>query len=264
MRLEGKTALVTGGGSGIGEAITERLVEEGARVCIAGRRANMLEQVACSLPQGAVLACAGDVSNDEDVARIVAQTVEFGGGLDILVNNAATNFFVSVADLEHAEWRRVMEVNLSGTFMFMGQAIPHLIERGGGSIINISSVAGLRAMPRSPAYAASKAGMIGLTQQAALDYGADKIRCNVICPGPVLTSLMEEGLGKQSQALGYEPEAYYQMVTDPVPLKRFGTPAEIAGVCAFLASDDSSFMTGAVLVVDGGISTVDTLGYVQK
>jgi NAD(P)-dependent dehydrogenase (short-subunit alcohol dehydrogenase family) len=260
MKLKGKVALITGGGTGIGTAIVKRFVTEGAKVCLTGRRKERLDEVARSLPSGAVTTCSGDVSKDDDVERMVKTTVSFGGRLDVLVNNAGIASQVPVADLSREEWQRVFDVNLTGPFLLMKASIPHMIKAGGGSIINIASVGGLRCLSGFPAYCSSKAGLIMLTQQAALDYGRYNIRCNAICPGGVKTEMTEKEFGNLGKALGMETDSFFAMISKVLPLQRFGQPPEIGGVCTFLASDDSSFMTGAALVVDAGTAVVDPLG----
>ena len=260
MRLEGKVALITGGGTGIGAAIAERFVAEGARICITGRRQEPLDKVARALPSGKVVTCSGDTSKDEDVARMVTTTIAFGGKIDVLVNNAGISANGPVGEADRAMWRKVIEVNLTGPFLLMQEAIPHMMKNGGGSIINIASLAGLRCLPEYPAYCTSKAGLIMLTQQAALDYGPHKIRCNAVCPGAVRTSMMEDEFGKFGKMVGLDMESYFALISQALPLRRFAQPDEIGGVCVFLASDDSSFMTGAALVVDAGTAVVDALG----
>jgi NAD(P)-dependent dehydrogenase (short-subunit alcohol dehydrogenase family) len=260
LKLEGKVALITGGGTGIGAAIATRFVAEGARICITGRRQEPLDKVAESLASGKVVTCSGDTSKDEDVARMVAAAVAFGGKIDILVNNAAIGASGSVGEADRAAWRKVIEVNLTGPFLLMRETIPHMIKIGAGSIINIASLAGMRCLPNTSAYCASKAGLIMLTQQAALDYGPHNIRCNAVCPGAVRTSMIEKEFGEIGKNLGYDMDAYFSMISEAMPLKRFAKPDEIGGVCTFLASDDSSFMTGAALLVDGGTAIVDALG----
>jgi NAD(P)-dependent dehydrogenase (short-subunit alcohol dehydrogenase family) len=260
MKLEGKVALITGGGAGIGAAITERFVREGARVCISGRRKEMLDNMAASLPTGTVVTCQGDTALDADASRMIATTVEFGGKLDVLVNNAAISANGPLGDMDRSVWRQVIDVNLTGPAMLMQEAIPHMIENGGGSIINIASVGGMRCLSNMPAYCASKAGLIMLSQQAALDYGPQKIRVNAVCPGAIKTDMVQKEFGQIGQMIGMDPDAFFDMVSKVLPLQRFGKPPEIASVCAFLASDDASFMTGAALVVDAGTAIVDVLG----
>ena len=257
MRLKGKIALVTGGGTGIGAAIAERFVAEGARVCITGRRQEVLDSALSAHPPGSAVACSGDVSIDEDAERMVKTALDFGGRLDILVNNAGINPQGGVIELDSAVWRKGLDVNLTGPFLLMKAAIPHMIEAGGGSVINISSLGGVRCLPGAPAYAASKAGLIMLTQQTALDYGKHGVRCNVICPGAVRTDMMDKPIEFIANVLKMDKEAILKLVPSDVPLQRMAEPSEITGTCVYLASDDSSFTTGAVIMVDGGASIVD-------
>jgi NAD(P)-dependent dehydrogenase (short-subunit alcohol dehydrogenase family) len=258
MRLAGKVSLITGGGTGIGFAIAARFVAEGARVCITGRREKALHEALRSFPPGTAVGCCGDVSRDDDAERMVETAMAFGGGLDVLVNNAGINHpRGTVVDLDSAVWRGVVEVNLTGPFLMMKAAIPRMMSRGGGSVINVASLGGVRSMPAMPAYAASKAGLIVLTQQAAVDFGKYRIRVNAICPGGVRTPMMEGAIHRFAQALDRDEKSVAEMTSVDVPLRRMAQPSEIAGTCVYLASDDSSFTTGAVLMVDGGASVVD-------
>ncbi len=260
MKLEGKTALITGGGTGIGAAITERFVAEGAKVCITGRRKDRLDQHAAAFPSGSVLACPGDVASYDDIKRMVACAVEFGGGIDILVNNAASDVYGIITEIEPEDWQRIMDVNLTAPFLLMREALPHMMQKGSGSIINISSIGGIRCMAGSPVYGTSKAGLIHLTKAVALDYGPFGVRCNAICPGATRTEMFEDTVGKIADSKGVDIETLLTQFSKPIPLRRVSTPAEMAGACVFLAGDDSSFMTGAVLVVDGGAVIVDVAG----
>ncbi len=257
MQLEGKVALITGGGTGIGAAIAERFVSEGAKVCITGRRREMLEKVASSLPAGAITTCVGDVSNDQDALRMVEVAVGFGGRLDILVNNAAIEINSSVVEMDPAVWRQMLEINLTGPFLMMKAAIPRMIDAGGGSIVNLSSLAGVVAVPNGPAYCATKAGIIHLTKQVALDYGKDNVRCNVVCPGPVRTAMLEQNFKPLAEVLNVDMDGVFERVRENVPLHRVANPPDIAGLCVFLASDDSSFMTGSTVLADGGVHIMD-------
>jgi len=263
MRLCGKVAIVTGGGTGIGAAIAEQFVAEGARVCITGRRTEMLDAVLGSLPVGSAIACQADITDPDDVDRMVAQTLEFGGKIDILVNNAGVGAVGGVAGHDIGLWRETLETNLTGPFLLMRASIPHMIKHGSGSLIHISSVAGIRSVPESAAYCTSKAGLIMLAQQVALDYGRYRIRSNIVCPGWVRTPMSEHEMDELGGMIGKEREAAFGLVVKDLPLSRVATPEEIARVCLFLASDDSSFMTGAVVMVDGGSAIVDvgTLAY---
>jgi NAD(P)-dependent dehydrogenase (short-subunit alcohol dehydrogenase family) len=260
MNLKGKVALVTGGGTGIGTAIAERFVADGAKVCITGRRKEMLEEVAKSLPSGTAVICQGDVAKEADVKRMVDTTVKFGGKIDVLVNNAAINAPAPIAELDPEKWRAVIGVNLTGPFLLMQAVIPLMIKEGGGSIINISSLGGLRCLPGMPAYCSSKAGLIMLTQQAALEYGRANIRCNAVCPGGVKTDMTKKDFGQFGEMLGIDPDTFINQISVEIPLHRFADSSEMGGLCSYLASDESSFMTGAVLTIDGGTAVVDVVG----
>ncbi len=260
MKLSGKVALITGGGTGIGAAIARRFVDDGARVCITGRRKDRLETTARSFPEGTVMICHGDVTSADDVAKMVKTAVDFGGKLDILVNNAAMDSHGSILETSLDDWRSVLDTNLTGPFLTMKAAIPHMIKNGGGSIINIASLAGLRCMPLSVGYCSSKAGLIMLTQQVALEYGPQNIRCNVVCPGATRTSMLEESVEKLAREKATDVESLFKRFSSHVPLRRVSKPGEMGGICSFLAGDDSSFITGAVLVVDGGAAIVDVSG----
>jgi meso-butanediol dehydrogenase/(S,S)-butanediol dehydrogenase/diacetyl reductase len=260
MKLTGKMALVTGGGTGIGAAIAKRLVQDGARVCITGRRREMLDQTAKDLPKESVVICQSDVSKYEDVKRMVATALEFGGKLDILVNNASIYTVASITDLDPAEWQSVLDINLTGPFLLMKECIPYMVKNGGGSIINIASLGGVRCLPGSPAYCATKAALIMLTKQVALDYGRYKIRCNAVNPGGVITDMTKKLVVPLMEKLGTDIDGGYKYFSKNVPLQRAGEPYEIASLCSYLASDDSAYMTGAELAMDGGAVIVDIQG----
>ena len=261
MRLDAKVALITGAGTGIGRAIAERFVADGAKVCITGRRQEMLDKVAHSLPVGTVATCAGDVTRLEDAKRMVETALGIAGKLDVLVNNAAIDPGGStVVDLDPEIWHRVIETNLTGPMYLMKASIPHMIKGGGGSIINISSLGGVVCLPGMPAYCTSKGGLIMLTKQVALDFGPSKIRCNVVCPGGTRTEMLEKSLSPLGEVLKTDVDGVFDCIASMVPLRRTADPSEITGICSYLASDDSTFMTGAVLMVDGGATTVDVAG----
>ncbi len=264
MDLKGKIAIVTGGGTGIGEAITRRFIACGARVCIVGRRQELLDEVAKSLPEGSVKTCSADVSEEQDVERILAVALSFESGLHVLVNNAAIDQDppAGIVDMDVAKWRRMLEVNLTGPFLMMKASIPRMIKAGGGSVINISSLAGLRCNSDMPGFCATKGGLINLTQQAALDYGRYNVRCNVVCPGATKTDMFTENMEAFADMVGTNVEDIFARFMKDVPLPRVARPDEMAGICAFLASDDSSFLTGAAIPVDGGAAVVDVSGAV--
>lgn len=261
MRLDGKVALITGAGSGIGAAIAERFVADGAKICITGRRHDRLDEVAQTMPEGSVVTCAGDVTKFEDAERMVETALKFTGEIDVLVNNAAIDSGgTTVVDMDPELWHSVLEINLTGPMYLMKAAIPHMIEAGGGSIINIASLGGLRCLPGMPAYCSSKAGLIMLTKQVALDFGPSKIRCNVVCPGGTRTEMLENSLSPFKEVLGTDIDGVFERISSMVPLRRTADPSEITGICTYLASDDSTFMTGSVLLLDGGAAIVDVSG----
>jgi len=261
VKLDGKVAIVTGGGTGIGRAIAERLVGDGACVVIIGRRFQPLVETAAGLPAARVKTCAGDVSAAADVERIIATALSFGRGLHVLVNNAGLEQpLAKVADLDPEVWQQVLAVNLTGPFLMMKAALPHLVAAGGGSIINVSSLAGLVSPPGLPAYCAAKGGLISLSKQVAVDYGAQGVRCNAICPGGTRTEMIESAMGPFAEACGLTVDEVLAAFSRDVPLQRVASPEEIAGLCSFLASDEAAFITGAVIPVDGGAATVDVSG----
>ncbi len=259
-RLKGKVALITGGGTGLGAAFTKRFVEEGAKVVITGRRKELLEKVAANLPEGSVLPFQGDVSNFESAKAIVEATIKFGGKIDVLVNNAGIDPAGTVVDIPVEQWQKVIGINLTGPFLMMKAAIPEMIKNGGGSIINIASLAGLRCIPAMPAYTSSKAGLIGLTQATAFDYGAQNIRVNAVAPGPIRTEMLENSMKGLAQATKTDITGALNTMTRFLPLKRPAMPEEVAGAVVFLASDDSAFVTGVTIPVEGGACIVDPCG----
>jgi meso-butanediol dehydrogenase/(S,S)-butanediol dehydrogenase/diacetyl reductase len=260
MKLKGKVALITGAGTGMGTEMARSFVMEGAKVCITGRRQAMLDKVVQTLPPGTIIACSGDVTRWDDAQRMVQTAIGFGGKLDVVVNNAAIDPGGSVVDIDPEVWRTVMDINVNGPFLIMKAAIPAMIQNGGGSIINMASLGGVRCLPGMSAYCTSKAALIMMTQQVALDYGPSKIRCNVICPGATRTESLEGALAPLAKALSTDVDGIVTRLTANVPLRRGAMPAEMCGPCVFLASDDSSFITGAVLMVDGGAAIVDVSG----
>ena len=258
MKLTGKMALVTGGGTGIGLAVAQRFVAEGAKVCIAGRRQDVLDEALRSFPPGTAISCCGNVSHENDTERMADVAMTFGNRLDILVNNAGISQKPgTIVELDLANWQEVINTNLTGPFLVMKSAIPRMLQGGGGSVINIASLGGVRSVPEMPAYASSKAGLIMLTKQAALDFGPRNIRVNAICPGGVWTPMIDNVIHRYTEALHIDEATVNDLVTYDVPLRRMALPSEISGTCVYLASDDAAFTTGAVIMVDGGASVVD-------
>jgi meso-butanediol dehydrogenase/(S,S)-butanediol dehydrogenase/diacetyl reductase len=260
MNLQGKVALITGGGTGIGTAIAKRFVADGAKVCITGRRKELLDKVVASMPAGSATACAGDVTKFDDVKRMVETTVKFGGKLNVLVNNAGFDPPGTVVDIDPELFKQIVDINLIGPFLMMKMSIPHMIKDGGGSVINIASLAGVRCIPAMPAYCSSKAGLIMLGKQAALDYGPQNVRCNAVLPGAVRTEMLENAISGLAQSMKTDLDNAFKYFASNSPLRRVAKPEEIAGICSYLASDDSSFVTGTEILVDGGASIVDPNG----
>lgn len=256
MMLEGKVAIVTGGGSGLGAEIAKRFVEEGARVVVVGRRQRNLEDVIASMPEGSAIMCAGDVTQAETRQRVIDAALSFGAGLHVLVNNAGVaDAAAPLAEFSEEGWNAAIAINLTAPLALMQLAIPHMIEAGGGSIVNVSSLAALAAIPGSVGYCATKRALLAVTEVAAVDYGDQGIRCNAICPGSFLTDMARHGLEDLSG--GGDPEEARRYFTAPVPQRRLADPREITGLVAFLASDDSSFVNGATIPIDGGAHVVD-------
>jgi meso-butanediol dehydrogenase / (S,S)-butanediol dehydrogenase / diacetyl reductase len=246
-------ALITGGGSGIGAAAARRLAAAGYGVCVTGRRPEPLEEVAAEFGGLAVAADTGDAGAIERAARAA---VDRFGGLDVLVCSAGTGASGAVADQTPERWRRVIDTNLTGAFHACRAALPHLVESRGAVVI-VASLAGLRAGPESAAYGASKAGLIMLTQSIALDYGPRGVRANCVCPGWIRTPMADAAMDELAERTGGDREAAYELANRLVPLRRPGTPEEVAEAIAWLASRASSYVNGAVLPLDGGGAIVD-------
>jgi meso-butanediol dehydrogenase/(S,S)-butanediol dehydrogenase/diacetyl reductase len=246
-------ALVTGGGTGIGAAIARRLAADGFGVCITGRRREPLETLAAETGALPVVADTGD---PEDAARAVGAALEAFGSLEVLVCNAGVSSGGTVEEQSAEGWDAVLRTNLTGAFLSARAALPALV-RSRGSLVTIASDAGLRAGPASAAYCSAKAGLIMLTQCIALDYGPRGVRANCVCPGWVRTPMADASMDELAEAKETERESAYALVASHVPLRRPGEPADIADAVAWLASPEASFMTGGVLVVDGGNVIVD-------
>ena len=263
-RLEGLVAIITGGGQGIGRETALMFAREGARVAIASRTEQKLERVRRELEElGAlVLAVPTDVGQEEQVKALVDATGEHFGGLDVLVNNAGVGLGVPVDEMDMAEYDRLMDTNLKGMYMGCRYGVPLMKERGGGAIINISSVHGVNGAPGNTTYAATKGGIIGCTRGLAAELAPFRIRANTISPGAI--DIDEERLERLLKRVRQEDrEEFQQQFSERIPvghyyfqpLEMVGTPADIAHCAVYLASEESRFVTGQNIVVDGGLTT---------
>jgi len=255
MRLEDKRALVTGGASGIGRAIVDRFLREGAAVALCDIDAPACRAAINELRGKSYRATAivGDVANAEDTKRMVEEAVTFLGGLDILINNAGVDTQGTVVTATDAEWDRQIAVNLSGVYRMSKYAIPEIIKAGGGAVVNIGSVAGFVGVANMAAYGASKGAVVQLTRNMASDFAADNVRINSVNPGVVDTPLLERACRAIAGPNG-DWQAVKQTYVETQLLKRAAHPSEIANAIFFLASDEASFITGTALMVDGGFS----------
>lgn len=250
MRLAGRVALITGGTEGIGFATAKLFLTEGARVVITGRSEQKGRKALSELSRlGDVHFVRGDVSRPEDASRMVDETVSKYGRVDILFNNAGVYLEKPAEETSEQEWDLVMDVNVKGTFLVSRSAVPHMKRQGGGAIVNNSSDAGLVGNRNCPAYCASKGAITVMTKAMALDYAHCGIRVNSVNPGTVDTPM----LAREVEASG-DRDAYMQRTVSESPLGRICKPEEVAKAVLFLVSDESSFVTGASLSVDGGLT----------
>ncbi len=247
-RLQGKAALVTGASRGIGAAIAQRFVAEGARVV----NASLIEPV---YDEPAVISMIGDVSDPDDANRLVQESAERLGKLDILVNNAGIELEATIEHTSPDEWDRVMAVNARGPFLCSKFALPHL-RRTRGVIVNTASVDALWGEPDLAAYCASKGAVLALTRCLALDHAGDGIRAVAICPGYVRTELLEQFYENQP-----DPEAARASLSQKHPLGRICEPAEVASLATWLASDEAAFVSGQPYVIDGALTAGRTFGW---
>lgn len=251
MKLKGKVAIITGAGSGIGRASALLFAVEGAKVVVADLVAAAGEETVAEIKKdgGEAIFVQVDVAQAAQVEKMVQVAVETYGRLDVLFNNAGLTIPASVTEASEEIWTRSIEVNLKGVMLGCKYAIPELQKVGGGSIVNTASMLGLVASPRQAPYSAAKGGVVLLTKQVAIDYARDNIRCNCICPSEVDTPMHRKFITESP-----DPEATRKRLLERIPLNRVAHPDELASVALFLACDDSSYITGVALPVDGGLT----------
>jgi NAD(P)-dependent dehydrogenase (short-subunit alcohol dehydrogenase family) len=245
-RLDGRVALITGGAGGLGEVFARTLAAAGADLVLVGRRLDVAQQLADDLAGASgrrVVALAADVTDETQVAALAQHALEALGRVDILVNSAGVNLRKPALDFSREEWQRVLDINLTGPFLCAQAFAPGMIERRWGRIINISSMLGHVGLAERPPYTAAKGGLIQLTRTLAIEWAPHAVTVNALAPGPFGTEM--------NRPLMNNPQAY-KAFADRIPLGRWGETHELAGPILFLASEASSFMTGAVLTVDGG------------
>ena len=245
-RLKGKVGIVTGAGSGIGRACAIALAKEGARVALVGRRRDHVEKVSREIGDLAV-ALPADVSKTSEITRLLDETVGRFGGLNFLVNNAGVLHAGNAEQVTEEQWDHTFNLNVRSVWLLSRSALPHMRKAGGGSIINMASVLGIVGARNRAAYASSKGAMVQLTKCMAIDYGQENIRVNAICPSFVETELTAHLVEHAADARSFLRER-----TAAHPVGRLGRPEDIAGLAVYLASEESSWVTGAIMPVDGG------------
>jgi NAD(P)-dependent dehydrogenase (short-subunit alcohol dehydrogenase family) len=248
-RFAGRVALVTGGSRGIGLATVELLAREGAQVLFCGRDEQAGREAEERLGGLPVAFAPGDVGDEDDVRRIVAACAERFGPPGVLVNNAGVNANYEATTMTVDEWERFFAVDLKSSWLTAKHVLPHMLEAAGGAIVNVSSIHGFVTLEGFFPYGAAKAGLVGLTRSLALDYGPKGVRVNAVCPGFTRTRLVQESID-----LSADRDAAEAKMVEGVALGRIADPAEVASVIAFLASDEASYVTGASLLVDGGLT----------
>ena len=246
MRLENKIAIITGGGTGIGLSCARLFCQEGAKVVIFGRRKNRLEDAVREIGEH-VLAVPGDITRNEDIRRLVETTINTYGRVDILVNNAGIFTGSPLHEMKDNDWDTALDTNMTSVFKLTREVLPHMIRQKSGNIVHISSILGLVAVPNTAAYNVSKGALNQFSRSLAVEYGSLGIRSNAICPGLIATEMTEELMNDKD---------LMQEWSKNYPIGRFGQPEDVAQACLFLASEESSFVTGAILPVDGGYTAL--------
>jgi NAD(P)-dependent dehydrogenase (short-subunit alcohol dehydrogenase family) len=249
MKLQGKVALITGGGTGIGRACAVLFAQEGAKVALVGRRIEPLQKVEKQIEQsgGTARSVPADVTREEEVKRMVDTVLSEWGRIDVLVNGAGTSERGNVVETSVGEFERVMQVNVRGTFLTCKYVMPHMLAQKSGSVINIASIFGMIGVPRRVSYAASKGAVINMTRAMAMDHAADGVRVNCLAPGWVATELSLYMI-----SLEPDPAAALKARQTMHPIPRGGKPEEVAAAALYLASDEAQWVTGVCLPVDGG------------
>ena len=248
-RLKGKVAVVTGGGGGIGSATCRRFAEEGAKLAVLDIDLESAQAVAASIPDSDTLALRVDITNLENVEQSIEQTEQQLGSVDILINNAGWDVFRPFLKTNPTFWRKVIDINLVGVLNMHHVVLPGMVKRGYGRVVSVSSDAGRVGSSGESVYAACKAGMIGFARTLAREHARQGITFNVVCPGPTDTALFSS----YSEGAG-DPEKLRNAMQRAVPMGRIGTPDDLPGAIAFLASDDAAYITGQVISVSGGLT----------
>ncbi|MDH4567947.1 SDR family oxidoreductase [Pseudomonas sp. BN414] len=246
MKLQNKVALITGAGAGIGEATAILFAQQGAKVVVADKNYALAQAVAERIGENA-FALEVDVAKAEQAKAMVEKAVEHFGGLDILVNNAGFGTLGTVVTLDEDTWDQVVDVNLKGVFLCSKYAIPEIVRRGGGAVVNLASTISVVGIKDRAAYVAAKGGVAALTRAMALDHALDGVRVNSVAPGVIASSYYDRMFEQVA-----DPVAFKKGLEARSPLNKMGEPTDIANMILFLASDDSSFATGAMFTVDGG------------
>jgi meso-butanediol dehydrogenase / (S,S)-butanediol dehydrogenase / diacetyl reductase len=253
MRFEGKIGIITGGGTGIGEATARGFAAEGGKAVLLGPEPGPLETVAAEIGGVAVV---GDAADPGDVGRALAAAKDLGG-LDVVVACAGGEGFGTLLDVPAETFEAHMRLNLTTAVVTTRETLPALIERGGGSIVVTSSVAGLTAAGALVTYTTAKTALLGFVRSVAVDYGPQGVRVNAVCPGGTRTRMLQEAIDMVAKDRGVDEERALEIMNTGTPLRRFADPSELAKVNLFLASDDASFVTGSTIVADGGQSAVN-------